>query len=587
MQPVYQLLLGASPAKMSSQLSVILVGFLALTTVTTAQTYDYVIAGGGTAGLLLAVVLTEDPNVTVAVLEAGGDGRQDQRITVPEKEGSIVGSEYDWQLTTVPQQSMYNKPMQPVNRGKVLGGTSAMNYMIWNRASRVEYDAWESILGNTGWNWDSLSAASKASEHFFAPTSSVPAATYDLSYHGMSGPVHSTMQRNTFSLYTDYLIPTLKILKVPIPIDRDGGNITGAGPVPLSIDRDSYTRSYSAAAYAAVQDRSNLNVITEATVARIAWGAEAADGSKVARGLRYRNTSSSSSASTLILGRQVILSAGSIQTPQILEISGIGDPKILSPIGINTKVNLPAAGTGLQDKITYSGSFSFSINNFTGTKYVQTFLDYAPASRLLSAADLATFRQLLNGAKAGPTMSQAAISILKRMVETDQPLVEIGWFQAFTNVYLLHPLSCGTVHINTTNPTTSPVIDPGYNSAVINGTSIDLWLLSKAISYMTTTLAKAAPFSDINAKFSVDSSLSQSAIQNKVFQGLGIGQHWTGGAVMLPQADGGVVDQNLLVYGTNNVRVVDSFVIPAVPGQHPMGLAYAIAMRAASILSQS
>lgn len=570
---------------MSLPLTQVLTLLLVLTKLTTAQTYDYVIAGGGTSGLLLAVALTANPNITVAVLEAGRDGRQDQRITVPENEGSIEGSEYDWQLKTVPQQNMYNKPVQPVNRGKVLGGTSAMNYMIWNRASEVEYNTWDSILGNTGWNWDSISAASKASEHFFAPIPDVPAATYNLSYHGTSGPIHSTMQRNTYTMYTDHLIPTLKTLKVPIPTDRDGGNTTGAGPVPMSIDRDSYTRSYSAAAYTAVQSRPNLHVITEATVTRIAWEADATDGSKVARGLRYRNTSGGGSASTLILGRQVILSAGSMQTPQILEISGIGDQEILSPLGIKMTVDLPAVGTGLQDKITYSGSFSFDVNNFTGTQYVQTFLDYAPASRLLSSADLANFKQLLNSAKAGPTISQAAISILKRMVDTDQPLVEIGWFQAFTNVYLLHPLSCGTVHINTTDPTASPVIDPSYNGALINGTSVDLWLLSKAISYMTMTLAKSAPFSNIGAKFSVDSSLSQSAIQSTVFQGLGIGQHWTGGAVMLPRAAGGVVNQNLLVYGTNNVRVVDSSIIPAVPGQHPMGLAYAIAIRAANILS--
>lgn len=549
------------------------------------QTYDYVIAGGGTAGLLLAVALTENPNISVAVLEAGGDGRKDARITVPEKQGSIVNTDYDWKLETIPQSGLVNSKMQPVSKGKVLGGTSAMNYLILNRASKIELDAWDDILGNDGWNWSSLFAASKASEHFLPPTSSVPAATYNTAFHGNSGPIFSMMQRNTSTLYTQYLLPALRSLGVPVPVDKDGGDSTGAGPEPLSINRDSYTRSYSGSAYTAAQSRSNLHVFTNCTVRRIAFDQSTTDGLQVAKGVRYRNETAGGTANALLLARNVVLSAGSIQTPQLLEISGLGDPAVLAEFNIEPLVDLPAVGAGLQDKPTYTGSWSFNTSGFTGTQYVQTFLDYATPSRLLSAQDLVMLKQLANSAKPSSGMSQAAISILKHVVDTDQPVIEFGFFLGYVNTYLLHPLSTGSVHINSADPMLPPVIDPGYNTALINGTSIDLWLLSKAISYLTKTLAIAPPFAKINATFSVPRSLNQAQIQDRVHQGMGIGQHWTGGARMLPRDAGGVVDTDLLVYGTKNVRVVDASVIPAVPGQHPMGLIYAIAMRAAGIIA--
>ncbi|KAF2773676.1 FAD/NAD(P)-binding domain-containing protein [Teratosphaeria nubilosa] len=138
----------------------------------TNQTYDYVIAGAGTAGGLLAVVLSENPNITVAVLEAGGDGRTDPNITVPERRGTIQHTEYDWAFWTLPQPGLYDngtEGAQPVPRGKVIGGTSAMNWMIHNTDSRVQLDIWESLLNLTGWNWETLFTAFRESETMYEP----------------------------------------------------------------------------------------------------------------------------------------------------------------------------------------------------------------------------------------------------------------------------------------------------------------------------------------------------------------------------------------------------------------------------------
>lgn len=116
--------------------------------------YDYVVIGGGTAGLVVAARLSENPNLTVAVIEAGPSAKGDERIDVPANIGTPIGSELDWKVNTVPQRFsndvVYNWP-----RGKVLGGSSALNFLVWDRAAKAEYDAWES-LGNQGWNWNSI-----------------------------------------------------------------------------------------------------------------------------------------------------------------------------------------------------------------------------------------------------------------------------------------------------------------------------------------------------------------------------------------------------------------------------------------------
>lgn len=116
--------------------------------------FDYLVVGGGTAGLVVAARLSEDPSITVGVLEAGSGGVGDPAIDVPGLYGSTLGTEYDWQFETVPQPGLAGRRL-PWPRGKVLGGTSALNFMTWNRPSRDDFDAWER-LGNVGWGWDGL-----------------------------------------------------------------------------------------------------------------------------------------------------------------------------------------------------------------------------------------------------------------------------------------------------------------------------------------------------------------------------------------------------------------------------------------------
>ncbi len=119
-----------------------------------SRKFDYLVVGGGTAGLVVAARLSEDPGVTVGILEAGPAVLGDESIDVPGVYGQSLGGPYDWQFETVPQSGLKGRSL-PWPRGKLLGGTSALNFMTWNRASRQDYNAWEA-LGNDGWAWGDL-----------------------------------------------------------------------------------------------------------------------------------------------------------------------------------------------------------------------------------------------------------------------------------------------------------------------------------------------------------------------------------------------------------------------------------------------
>ncbi|KAG8685468.1 hypothetical protein FRC09_014722, partial [Ceratobasidium sp. 395] len=306
---------------------------------------SYVIAGGGSAGLLLAVQLSADPKVTVTVLEAGysGFGKYVLSSGYPSEGGHIYILSEVPRFTTQGNDYPSKGPMQ---RGKVLGGSSAMNALIMHRSGKYEYDLWES-LGNKGWNWNSFFEAwkdvstlalsgmvwvnnvYKKLETFHPPiTNYTSLITYRKDHHGFSGPISSTLQTNVSSLFTDYIIPTMNSLGHRIAdVDGEGGNATGAGFRPLAVLPLNFTRSYSGSAYFHVEGRPNLRVYTRAQATRITWGPKK-NGLAVASGFEYVNLDTGDKHT--VKGTDIIVSGGAISTPPLLEYSGIGDPSILT-----------------------------------------------------------------------------------------------------------------------------------------------------------------------------------------------------------------------------------------------------------------
>jgi len=501
---------------------------------------------------------------------------------------------YDWGFESVLQPGLYENRSQYVPRGKTIGGTSAMNWMIHNEDSAVQLDVWEQVLNLTGWNWETLSTAFRESETFYAPPPNMSSIeTYDLANHGSNGPICSTLQRSVLSLFSDYVTPTLRVAGYAIPQDRNGGNVTGAGFLPLAICPNNYTRSYSGSAYTAVESRANLHLHTGCQVTGIDWQSSTLNSSSIsASGLRYVNKTSGSNASQSISGREIILSAGTIQSPQILELSGVGNSTILQSAGVQSVIDLPSVGTDLRDPLMMMYEplqWNFTVN-FTGGEYAQNYIDLEPAEDILEPADFQAASEWLNSTSSIPGLSDAQFEVFKYLWFNRQPLIEMAWqySDAQTDPYTLVPLSRGTVHINSSDPLAPPRIDPNYNSvkAVINGTTVDwdLWFLSKASQKYVTDLVSHAPMNRVVTLTDPPYNASFEDYQNAVYERMGTSQHITGGCPMLPQEAGGCVDAQILVYGTSNVRVVDGSIFPYQPSAHPMGLTYAVAVHAARIL---
>lgn len=301
--------------------------FLANHVAATTKKFDYIIVGGGTCGLLLANRLSEDPKVTVAVIEPGEDVRNNPNVTDPGKFGAAWDTSIDWAYPTVPQTRAANRTLS-MRSGKAIGGTSTINGMTYIRADAAEIDAWET-LGSPGWNWQALLPYYKKVERLTLPTEVqiIAGASYEPRYHGENGHLHVGFRYNlpNGSFYP-VARDTWESLGYPLNVDVNSGETKGFDVWPMTIDRDRDLRWDAAQAYYyPVQGRWNLHII-EGTVAKILWEDQDGCGDQVASGIQY--VDSNNKTRTVSVKKEVILSAGALRTPLILEASGVGNAKL-------------------------------------------------------------------------------------------------------------------------------------------------------------------------------------------------------------------------------------------------------------------
>jgi choline dehydrogenase-like flavoprotein len=290
-----------------------------------AQVYDYVIVGAGSAGCVLAGRLSEDPDVQVALLEAGGPDTQPE-IHMPIAFPAVLKSSLDWDLLGDPEPALGGRRLY-LPRGRVLGGSSSINAMIYIRGNRADYDEW-AAMGFEGWGYEDVLPYFRRAEDN---------ERGEDAYHGAGGPLSVSDSRSMHPL-VDTMIEAAQQAGHEYNPDFNGARQEGVGRFQLT-QRDGLRCSCSVAYLRPAEDRPNLHVITGALATRILFEGDRAVGVEISRG---------GQAEELRAEREVILSAGTFQSPVLLMLSGIGPAADLEPMAIEVRQDLPV-GDNLQD----------------------------------------------------------------------------------------------------------------------------------------------------------------------------------------------------------------------------------------------
>ena len=348
------------------------------TAVPEALVAKYVIVGAGTTGLLLANRLSSDPNNTVIVIDPSPNDRSNPNVTNPVIWLQNINTTIDWAYPSVPQANADNRTFQ-YHAGRIVGGTSMINGMTYLRPDKAEIDAWEA-LGAKGWKWDSLFPYYKAIEQFTIPSAAQAqaGANYVPDLHGESGEVSTGY---LFELLNGSFYETVEAtwngLGFSTSKDQNGGNLTGFGAWPMTLDRDAGVRDSAARAlYYPIDTRPNLKIV-RGTVTKILWG-EACDAGQVAKGVEYLDEKNTTQSVDVGPSGEAFLAAGSLRTPLVLEASGIGDRDRLKKLGVEGKIDLPGVGENLQDQQNIALAYNISANLTGYTPYVA----YAIAQQL-------------------------------------------------------------------------------------------------------------------------------------------------------------------------------------------------------------
>ncbi|KAJ5662148.1 uncharacterized protein N7477_009764 [Penicillium maclennaniae] len=563
-----------------------------------STTYDFVIVGGGTSGLVVAHRLSEMADVTVAVIEAGDSVLNNRNVTNVQGYGLSFGSSIDWAYQTE-DQKYAGGTKQIMRAGKAIGGTSTINGMSYTRAQKVQIDNWEQV-GNKGWTWDSLLPYYKKSEAFEVPTPDQIAhgADYYINYHGENGPLKvgwPNMMTNSSML--SILDETFQTLGLPYNRDVNGGNMVGLTAHPDTIDREANVRHDAARAYYwPIEGRSNLKIISNTYANKIIW-ANLSSSEAVAVGVEVTGPDG---GEIIYASKEVILSAGSLKSSVILELSGIGNPDILNKYDIPVMVNISSVGEKLQDQtnngLAYEGTeFWLGTPTFSALPSVDQ-LYGKNVSAVASAinSSLATYAKSVANASNGAVQEANLLSAFQLqhdlIFKSKVPFAEIVYLpiaHSFASEYwALLPFSRGSIHISSADAMQPASINPNYFMF-----QPDLDFQADVARYIRYTFA-TAPLSDlVSDEFSpgldhVPKDASEDVWTSWVKSTYRSNYHPVGTASMLPRDKGGVVSPELKVYGTRNVRVIDASVLPFQLCGHLTSTLYAVAEMASDLIKK-
>jgi choline dehydrogenase-like flavoprotein len=530
--------------------------------------WDYVVAGAGSAGCIIAARLSEDPACKVLLLEGGGsDDSSLCRVpgmvsiihTVPK-----VKKKYDWGYKTTPQQWALDRKI-PYIRGKVLGGSSAINGMVFVRGNRVNYDDW-AAQGCTGWGYEDVLPYFKKLEDFEAGASE---------YRGADGPIKVSRPDNISPLSQAFLDACSESCGVSIIDDYNAGSQEGAALWQLSC-RDGIRYSSSEGYLRPNRKRENLKVVTRALVHKVVI-----EGGR-AVGIEY---STKKETITARASREVVLSAGSVGTPAILMRSGVGPAAHLMDLGIDVVSDLPV-GDNLQDHLFFPLTFLAPRGGHKGTAF--HFLSGMIKEKLFggtwfgrSVFESVAFLKLDSSAKM-PDLQLHTLPWAYPSPNQDntESRPQVDKRAAFTLLpTLICPESKGTLRLTSTEPDADPHIDPNYLAV-----QKDADTLIQGIAITRQIMAHSAIAPEVTGELHpAGDTFDEAELRRELPNRISTVYHPVGTCKMGVGKDA-VVDPQLRVNGVEGLRVADASIFPNITSGNTNAPCLMIGEKAADLL---
>lgn len=531
------------------------------------ESYDYIIVGAGSAGATIANRLTEDPAVSVLLLEAGGTHKH-WSVRIPAAMiANVVLKSRNWGFDTVPQKNLNDRQgYQP--RGKMLGGSSGMNGMIYIRGHRYDYDNW-AAMGAEGWSYDEVLPYFKKSENREVGGDA---------YHGQGGELNVAALRSPAEI-NDILIDAARSMQIPINDDFNGESQEGVGLYEVT-QKDGERWSTARAFLDPIDDRPNLTIVQHALTEKILVE------NARAVGVRYRVTNGRKATLEARCNREVIVCGGAFGSPQLLLLSGIGAKDKLAPHGIEQTANVPGVGENLHDHIDISLCFKAKMKDLLGISIMGSIRmlgemwKYRTKRKGLFTSNVAESGGFLYTDRTEPA-PDVQLHMMITIVDDHARKMHMG--HGFSlHVCVLRPKSRGTVELASADPTDHPLIDPAFLEddrdvqTLLRGTKLVQRILRAPAFDRAKPKALYAADSDDEAEIIADIRARADTVYHPV------------GTCKMGAADDetAVVDPRLRVRGVAGLRVADASIMPQIVSGNTNAPAIMIGEKAAEMIKE-